>query len=104
SDRLICTHLNDNLGIRDFSGKITYIDDLHLLPFDGIHDWQSVAKRLADCGFNGNLCFELNTTSKPNRHDNDKYAAMPIESYIAEAYNRACRVASLLLKAKEEIK
>lgn len=103
-DRLICTHLNDNLGIRDFSGKITYIDDLHLLPFDGIHDWQSVAKRLADCGFNGNLCFELNTTSKPNRHDNDKYAAMPIESYIAEAYNRACRVASLLLKAKEEIK
>lgn len=100
-DRLICTHLNDNLGIRDFSGKITYIDDLHLLPFDGIHDWNSVAQRLADCGFNGNLTFELNIRSKPGRHENDKYAAMPIESYIAEAYNRACRVAALFIKAKE---
>lgn len=103
-DRLLCTHLNDNLGIRDFSGQITYIDDLHLLPFDGIHDWQNVAKRLVNCGFDGNLCFELSTVSKPGRHDNDKYAAMPIESYIAEAYNRACRVATLFLNAKENSK
>ena len=104
SGRLFCTHLNDNLGIRDFGGKITYIDDLHLLPFDGIHDWNSVAQRLVDCGFDGNLCFELSTVSKPGRHDNDKYAAMPIENYIAEAYNRACRVAALFFKAKENIK
>lgn len=102
-DRLICTHLNDNLGIRDFGGKITYIDDLHLLPFDGIHDWQNVAQRLVDCGFGGNLCFELSTASKPGRHDNDKYAAMPIESYIAEVYNRACRVAAMIIE-KENIK
>lgn len=100
-DRLFCTHLNDNLGIRDFSGKTTYIDDLHLLPFDGIHDWNNVAQRLVDCGFDGSLCFELSTMSKPGRHDNDKYAAMPIENYIAEAYNRACRVAALFLRAKE---
>ena len=104
SGRILCTHLNDNLGIRDFGGKITYIDDLHLLPFDGIHDWNKVAKRLVDCGYDGNLCFELSTSSKPNRHDNDKYAAMPIENYIAEAYNRACRVAALYLNAKENIK
>ena len=103
-DRLFCTHLNDNLGIRDFGGKITFIDDLHLLPFDGIHDWNKVAQRLVDCGYDGNLCFELSTVSKPNRHDNDKYAAMPIENYIAEAYNRACRVAALYLNAKENIK
>lgn len=97
-DRLFCTHLNDNLGIRDYGGQITYIDDLHLLPFDGIHDWQNVAKRLADCGFDGNLCFELSIVSKPGRHDNDKYAAMPIESYIAEAYNRACRIAAMIIE------
>lgn len=103
-DRLICTHLNDNLGIRDFEGKITYIDDLHLLPFDGIHDWNEVAQRLVKCGFNGNLTFELNTKSKPNRHENDKYSAMPIEAYIAEAYNRAYRVATLYIKAKENTK
>ena len=103
-DRLICTHLNDNLGIRDFDGRITYIDDLHLLPFDGIHDWNEVADRLAKCSFDGNLTFELNTKSKPDRHENDKYDLMPIEQYVAEAYCRACRVAALFEKAKENIK
>lgn len=100
-DKLAVTHINDNLGIRDFGGKITYIDDLHLLPFDGITDWASVAKRLVNCGFDKPLSFELTTRSKPGRHENDKYAAMPIESFVAEAYNRACRVASLVIKERE---
>lgn len=100
-DKLAVTHINDNLGIRDFGGKITYIDDLHLLPFDGITDWKSVAKRLESCGFDKPLSFELTTQSKPGRHENDKYAEMPIESFIAEAYVRACRVASLIIKERE---
>lgn len=103
-NRLLVTHLNDNLGVKDFDGKITYIDDLHLLPFDGIADWNSIASKLAECGFNGPLTFELNTVSKPGRHENDKYSDMPIERYIAEAYNRACRVAALFIKAKENLK
>ena len=103
-DRLICTHLNDNLGIRDYGGRITYIDDLHLLPFDGIHDWSEVADRLAKCGFDGSLTFELNTKSKPNRHENDKYDAMTIEQYVAEVYCRACRFAAIFEKAKENRK
>lgn len=101
-DRLAVTHLNDNLGIRDYEGKITYIDDLHLLPFDGITDWNSVAKRLVKCGFDKPLSFELSTKSKPNRHENDCYDAMPIELFAAEAYKRACRVANLVIKAREE--
>ncbi len=100
-DKLAVTHINDNLGIRDFDGQITYIDDLHLLPFDGITDWESVAKRLANCGFDKPLSFELTTQSKPFRHENDKYAAMPIECFVAEACNRACRVASLVIKERE---
>lgn len=99
-DKLAVTHINDNLGIRDFDGKITYIDDLHLLPFDGITDWKSVAERLVSCGFDGPLSFELSTKSKPNRHENDKYAAMPIEGFIAEAYIRACRFANLIIKER----
>ncbi len=102
-DRLAVTHINDNLGIRDFDGKITYIDDLHLLPFDGITDWNSVAKRLISCGFDKPLSFELTTQSKPGRHENDKYAAMPIESFIAEAYTRACRVANFVIKEREAL-
>ena len=97
-DKLSVTHINDNLGIRDYDGKITYIDDLHLLPFDGITDWKSVAKRIVGCGFDGPLSFELSINSKPGRHENDKYAAMPIESYIAEVYNRACRVAAMIIE------
>lgn len=94
-DQLICTHLNDNLGIRDFGGEITFIDDLHLLPFDGIGDWKDIAARLDKCGFRDILTFELSTVSKPGRHDNDHYRRMPVQEYIAAAYNRACRVAAL---------
>lgn len=104
SERLVATHLNDNLGVRDYGGKITYIDDLHLLPFDGIADWNRIARNLAASPFDGPLTFELNTVSKPGRHENDKYSAMPVESYIAEAYCRACRIGALYLKAKETLK
>ena len=93
-DRLLGTHLNDNLGIRDFGGKITYIDDLHLLPFDGIADWDNIAARLDRCGFSGPLTFELNVMSKPGRRDNDIYRKLSPEEYIAECYKRACRVAA----------
>ena len=91
--KLIATHINDNLGVSDYGGRIFWTDDLHLLPFDGVHDWRSVAKRLNDCGYEDILTFELTTVSKPNRHENDKYAKMPLEEYIAECYIRACRLA-----------
>lgn len=98
--RLIATHINDNLGIRDSQGKITWIDDLHLLPFDGIADWQGIAARLA--GFTGPLTFELTTMSKPGRHENDKYAKMTAPEYLAEAYSRACRVAALVQSVRKD--
>lgn len=97
-ENLIATHINDNLGITDSNGVITWRDDLHLLPFDGICDWDNFAKRIVKCGYNGPLTFELNKTSKPDRHDNDKYTFMPTEQYIAEVYARACKVAQAVLK------
>ncbi|MBQ8509106.1 MAG: sugar phosphate isomerase/epimerase [Clostridia bacterium] len=97
-DRLIATHINDNLGIRDFGGEITFIDDLHLLPFDGIADWAGIASRLDRHGYEGIMTFELNTKSKPNRHENDVYGDMPIERYLTEVFKRACRVAALRRK------
>ena len=98
-DRLFCTHLNDNLGISDFDGNITWLDDLHLLPYDGIADWHTLAERLVGTGYSGELTFELNTRSKPDRHDNDKYAGLPLADYLAEAYARACRFATEVRKA-----
>jgi len=94
-EQLICTHINDNLGIRDFGGGITFHDDLHLLPFDGIGDWQDIAARLDRCGYRDILTFELSVISKPHRHENDCYARMPLQEYLAECYKRACRVAAL---------
>lgn len=96
-DRLLCTHLNDNLGIRDYQGKITWLDDLHLLPFDGIADWKYNVQRLRKWNFQEILTFELNIKSKPGRHDNDIYTNMPYEQYVTEAYKRACRIAAMLL-------
>ncbi len=92
-DRLIATHINDNLGVSDSNGNIFWTDDLHLLPFDGIIDFKNVAERLNQCGYDDILTFELNRYSKPDRHENDKYARLTVEEYITECYARACRVA-----------
>lgn len=94
--RLFGTHLNDNLGITDPAGPTTWLDDLHLLPFDGIADWQGIASRLVRSGFDGPLTFELNRASKPGRHENDAYAATPLADYLAEALARARRFATML--------
>ena len=100
-DRLIATHLNDNLGISDFGGHTFWTDDLHLLPFDGIIDWGGIAERLNRAGYNGILTFELARKSKPGRNDNDKYESVSAEIYVAEAYNRACRLAAIKNKSSK---
>lgn len=96
-NKLICTHLNDNLGIRSFDGEITFFDDLHLLPFDGIRDWNEAAKRLNACSFEGTLTFELKKDFRPHRTENNIYAYMTPEDYLTEAYKRACRVGAMKL-------
>ncbi len=92
-DRLIMTHINDNLGISRFDGKIDWTDDLHLLPFDGVADWDYNIQRLKNSRSMDILNFELNITSKPDRHENDIYRQMTLELYFTEAYKRACKIA-----------
>ena len=92
-DRLLVTHLNDNLGISRFSGETYWHDDLHLLPYDGIADWDDNIKRLRASKPLEILNFELNRFSKPNRFDNDIYQKLSLEEYYTEAYKRACRIA-----------
>lgn len=106
--RILCTHLNDNLGISAEDGTITYLDDLHLLPFDGIADWEDIVKRLNRRGYVDILTFELNTKSKKGRHENDVYAEMGIENYFAEVYKRALKIAEMkeaayIAKISEEL-
>jgi sugar phosphate isomerase/epimerase len=92
-DRLIMTHINDNLGISRFDGKTFWTDDLHLLPFDGIADWDYNIERLKKSQHMDILNFELNINSKPERHENDVYEQMTLEQYFTEAYKRTCKIA-----------
>lgn len=92
-DRLMMTHLNDNLGISRFDGKTFWTDDLHLLPFDGVADWKNIVERLKRSAIPEYLNFELSMVSKPERHENDRYAAMPYEQFFTAAYIRACQIA-----------
>ena len=102
-DRLIATHINDNLGIRDYKGVITFQDDLHLLPFDGVKDWADFARRIQKWGYDSELTFELKLVSQRDRHENDVYREMPFERYLAEAYKRACRVATLVKAHRDKL-
>lgn len=92
-DRLVITHLNDNLGISRFDGKIYWTDDLHLLPYDGIADWDYNIERLKRSQRLDILNFELNINSKPERHENDLYTEMDLTRYFTEVYKRACKIA-----------
>lgn len=92
-DRLLVTHLNDNLGVSRSDGKTFWTDDLHLLPYDGIADWDNHIARLLHSRRLDCLNFELNISSKPNRHENDGYAKMSLTEYFTEAYKRACKIA-----------
>ena len=92
---LIATHINDNLGIRDRNGALAFADDIHLLPFDGIIDWQEAVQRLARIGYDGVLTLEVKRPNQEGRRTNDKYLRMAPEEYFAEAYGRACRLAAM---------
>ncbi len=90
--KLFFTHFNDNLG-RTGEGY-TWKDDAHLLPYDGIVNWNGVMKRLEKAGYEGDvLMFELTAKSKPGRETHKKYEGMSFEEFIAECYARAKRVA-----------
>lgn len=92
-DRLIMTHLNDNLGISRFDGTTFWTDDLHLLPYDGVANWDYNIERLKKSNKLEILNFELNIRPKPNRYENALYEKMTLEEYFTEAYKRACRIA-----------
>ena len=88
-DRLIATHINDNLGIKDNAGVITWIDDLHLLPFDGNTDWDKQLGRLKTAKPQSILNFELKTLS----HGIATYPQWTLEQFITEAGSRARKIA-----------
>lgn len=92
--RLFGTHLNDNLGIT--GDVITWHDDAHLLPFDGVADWEGIAARLKKAGYKGELTAELTLKNKPNRHTHDQYHALTPDEFLKEAHGRLLRIREML--------
>lgn len=90
-DRLIMTHLNDNLGPRDPAGLPAAPDDLHYLPLDGSLDWDHCISRLVSVRRQDTLNFEIKIATRDPA--DDRYSHMPLEQFIREAGNRARKIA-----------
>lgn len=90
-DRLMMTHLNDNLGVRDPGGAYCKKDDLHLLPYDGILDWDEILARLAKAKKQSLLNFEIKVRSKDP--EMVPYEKLSPEEFVALAAERAQKIA-----------
>lgn len=90
---LMVTHLNDNVGMT--GDELTFLDDAHLLPFDGIADWQGISDRINRVGYNGTLSFEVISKGRPNRTENDIYKNLTDSEYVNLAYERAVKFREL---------
>ena len=92
-NRLIMTHLNDNLGLRDPSGVPSGLDDLHFLPYDGNLDWAEALHRLAAAPVQKILNFEFKTRSHSQDPGDLIYAQLSTEEFISTAGSRTRKIA-----------
>ena len=91
-DKLCHTHFNDNLGV--YNPALTWENDLHLVPGDGIVDFAGVMARIEKTPYKGPILFELSVTNKPGRTDHDAYRALGAEGFYRLAYERATAAVS----------
>lgn len=94
-DRLIMTHLNDNLGLRDPSGIPTSDDDLHFLPYDGTVDWDHAISRLKSKPRQAILNFEIKLRHQAPNPADLIYSQLSLEQFLHIAGERARRIASI---------
>lgn len=93
--RLIMTHLNDNLGLRDPGGVPSGKDDLHFLPYDGDIAWEEAIRRLKPLPYQHILNFEFKKRSASDAPKDLIYDQLSTEAYIRLAGQRARRIADL---------
>lgn len=93
--KLIMTHINDNLGLRDPNGIPTGNDDLHFLPYDGNIHWQSALARLKNLPKQKVLNFEIKKRSKSNIPEDLIYDKLLPEEFFRLASRRAHQIAAL---------
>lgn len=94
-DRLIMTHLNDNLGLRSPDGIPAATDDLHFLPYDGSIQWKLAMGRLKNLPAQSILNFEIKKRSKSTAPGDLLYDPLSPEEFFRLAGQRARRIAQL---------
>ena len=99
--RLIMTHLNDNFGITGPTLKGE--DDLHLIPGDGIADWQDNVRKLQQASPQDTLNFELKIRPKGDRCVKDLYSHLPLEEFFRLAAASARAIADAYGHGKETL-
>lgn len=97
-DRLLITHLNDNLGVTHPEGLLQGTDDLHLLIGDGNTDWAATMERLGQAKAQDILNFEFKIRPKGDRCTLDLYSAWQAEQFFAAAFQCAGVVADMYFK------
>lgn len=93
--RLIMTHINDNLGLRDPNGNPTGYDDLHFLPYDGNIHWESTLGRLKNFPQLSILNFEFKKRSHSAAPQDLIYDSYSPEAFFRLAGQRARQIADL---------
>ena len=81
-DRLVATHISDNDVVCD--------KDMHMLPFDGIVDFEETARELAACKKDVTLMLEV----KPGNHE--RYKDISIQKYYAAAAYSIKKLAAMV--------
>lgn len=92
-NRLVAVHLHDNQ--MDFTKYNDYTRDLHLLPFDGKINYQTVCKNLREANYNNTIMLEVNRTSTSNP---DKYKDINLDDFLKEAKKRAKQIQDMIKK------
>ena len=82
-DRLICTHIHDNFCV--------FQQDKHMLPFDGIFDFQRFARQIREYGYVGSLMLEVDYKKSP-----DLYGKLTYLEYTERAAQAVKRLRYLV--------
>lgn len=92
-NRLLAIHLHDNL--MDWYPGYDYTRDLHLLPFDGKINFETVCKKLKRENYKGIIMLEIHKKAfgKPQMYENINYL-----EYLKIAYDRTTKISNLIKK------
>ena len=85
-EKIICTHIHDNLGYDHDPAN----PDLHYLPFDGTCNYKDMMERLHKYSYSGPLSLEVATSAGKG-----KYADMDPDEFVRTCYERIKKISEM---------